>query len=149
MEKIDDIQRFLLTSSVYGGGDGDSSGYGYDSGDGYGYGYGSGYGAGSGDGSGLGSGSGYGKKSYLGQSVYYIDSIPTLIDRIWGDSAKGHIINADLTTTPCWIAKQGNFFAHGRTLHEAAQAVMAKYLEDRPLEERIGEFVKTHPDLEE
>ena len=49
----------------------------------------------------------------------------------------------------CWIAKRGNFFAHGDTLHEAVEAVEAKWRENRPLDERIAEFVKTHPELDE
>ena len=49
----------------------------------------------------------------------------------------------------CWIAKRGNFFAHGDTLHETVEAVEAKWRENRPLDERIAEFVKTHPALDE
>ena len=123
MEKVDEIERFLTVGYSYG--DGSGSGYGY------------------------GSGSGDGLESYLGYKVYYIDGVATIIDRVWGNSAKGCIIDADLTTTPCWIAKQGNDFAHGATLREAVAAAVEKYLENRPLEEFIGEFVKSHPDLDE
>ena len=49
----------------------------------------------------------------------------------------------------CWIAKRGNFFSHGDTLHEAVESVEAKWRENRPLNERIAEFVKTHPALDE
>ena len=54
-----------------------------------------------------------------------------------------------MTLRDCWIAKRGNFFAHGDTLHEAVEAVEAKWRENRPLDERIAEFVKTHPALDE
>ena len=48
----------------------------------------------------------------------------------------------------CWIAKRGNFFAHGDTLHAAVEAVEAKWLENRPIEETIAEFVRLHPSLD-
>lgn len=76
-----------------------------------------------GDGSGTGYGSGAGVKSFLGQAVYMIDDVPTLIDHVHGNIAKGAILNSDLTTTPCYIVKSGGWFAHGETLREA-QAVL-------------------------
>ena len=54
-----------------------------------------------------------------------------------------------MTLRDCWIAKRGNFFSHGDTLHEAVEAVEAKWRENRPLDDRIAEFVKTHPSLDE
>ena len=174
-----DIERFLAVGSGsgygsgsgsgdgYGSGDGDGygSGYGYGSGsgdgdgygDGYGSGdgdgYGSGYGYGSGSGSGSGSGYGYGSgdgvKEFAGHKVYDIDRVPTLIFAVKGDTAKGAMLRRDMTLKDCWIAKRGNFFAHGDTLHEAVEAVEAKWRENRPLDERIAEFVKTHPALDE
>lgn len=162
MEALEkDIERFLSVSSGSGDGDGDGDGDGYGSGygsgygdgygDGYGYGYGYGSGSGSGDGSGDGDGdgSGYGIKEFNGRKVYDIDSVPTLIYAVKGDAAKGAVLCKDLTLKDCWIAKRGNFFAHGDTLHKAVEAVEAKWRENRPLDERIAEFVKTHPDLDE
>ena len=141
----------------YGSGYGDGSGSGYGSGDGYGYGCSSGYGSGSGDGSGsgYGSGDGYGYgyvtgiKDFNGRKVYDIDNVPTLIYAVKGGIAKGAVLGKDLTLKDCWIAKRGNFFAHGDTLHAAVEAVEAKWCENRPLDERIAEFVKTHPSLDE
>lgn len=124
-----DIERFLAVSSGYGSGTG--SGYG------------------SGDGSGDGSGYGYGIKEFDGHKVYNIDSVLTLIYAIRGNAAKGAILGKDLTIKDCWIAKHGNFFAHGDTLREAVKAVYAKWHENRPLEERIAKFVKTHPSLDD
>ena len=172
MEAIErDIERFLAVSygsgdgsgsgsgygygdgSGYGSGDGDGSGSGYGYGDGSGYGYGDGSGYGSGDGSGYGSGDGSGDgdgvKEFNGRKVYNIDSVPTLIYAVKGDVAKGATLQKDMSLKDCWIAKRGNFFAHGDTLHEAVEAVEAKWWENRPLDERIAEFVKTHPELEE
>ena len=128
MEAIEierDIERFLAVGS----------------------GYGSGYG--SGDGSGDGSGSGDGVKELSGHKVYDIDRVSTLIYAVRGNVAKGAVLGRDLTLKDCWIAKRGNFFAHGDTLHAAVEAVEAKWRENRPLDERIAEFVKTHPALDE
>ena len=136
MEAIEkDIERFLAVG--YGDGDGDGSGYG----DGDGSGYGSGYGYGDGDGSGV--------KEFNGRKFYNIDSVPTFIYAVKGDVAKGATLQKDMSLKDCWIAKRGNFFAHGDTLHEAVEAVAAKWRENRPLDERIAEFVKTHPALDE
>ena len=106
-----------------------------------GYGFGSGSGSGSGDGNGI--------KEFNGRKVYDIDNVPTLIYAVKGDAAKGAMLGRDLTLKDCWIARRGNFFAHGDTLHAAVEAVEAKWMENRPLDERIAEFVKTHPDLDE
>lgn len=132
MEAIEkDIERFLAV----GDGSGDGSG------DGYGYGYG--------DGDGDGDGSGDGVKEFSGRKVYDIDRVLTLIYAVRGNVAKGAVLCRDLTLRDCWIAKRGNFFAHGDTLHEAVEAVEAKWRENRPLDERIAEFVKTRPALDE
>ena len=162
MEAIEkDIERFLAvgygSGSVDGSGDGSGygygSGYGSGSGDGYGdgdgYGYGDGYGDGDGDGSGSGSGNDYGVKEFNGRKVYKIDRLSTLIYAVKGDVAKGAVLRSDMTLRDCWIARRGNFFAHGDTLHEAVEAVEAKWRENRPLDDRIAEFLKTHPSLDE
>ena len=120
----------------------DSIGYGYGYGSGYGYGYGCG--CGSGDGCGCGSGDGDGIKSFCGQKVYQIDDVPTLIDHVHGNAAKGRILRTDLSTEDCYIAKQGSLFAHGETLRAAMDAMRDKLFEDMPEEERIAEFVKAH-----
>ena len=137
-----------------GSGDGDGSGYG--SGSGSGDGYGSGYGSGSGDGagSGYGDGAGYGSgygsglKSYNHRRVFYIDDQPTLIDAIVGDYATGAIVRDDLTLRPCYVARCHGYFAHGDTLRQAQADAEAKWMEERPLDERLDEFVKAHPDLD-
>ena len=174
MEAIErDIERFLAvgygygygsgygdgsgSGDGYGSGDGNGPGYGYGDGYGYGYGpgdgygYGYGYGDGSGDGSGDGDGYGDGDgiKEFNSRKVYDIDNVPTLIYAVKGDAAKGAVLGKDLTLKDCWIAKRGNFFSHGGTLHEAVEAVEAKWRENRPLNERIAEFMKTHPSLDE
>ena len=104
------------------------------SGEDYGYGEGSGYGY----------GDGYGIVSFCGQKVYQIDGVPTLIDHVHGNAAKGRILRDDLTTEACYIVKQGSLFAHGKTLRAAMDALRDKLFEDMPEEERIAEFVKAH-----
>ena len=123
-----------------GDGSGDGSGFGYS--DGYGYGYGSGFGYGSGD------GDGSGIKSFCGQKVYIIDSVQTLIDSIHGNYARGAILKSDLTTESCYIAKVGNFFAHGTTLKQAFADAQEKYDRNRSIKERIADFVQQYPTLD-
>jgi hypothetical protein len=152
-----------------GSGSGDGSGYGSDCGDGdrYGCGYGHGYsntcgysdGCGHGCGYGCGGGSsrhgGYGYtnirgndlKEFNGERVFYIDGVPTLIDHVRGDYAKGRIVNDDFTTDNCYIVRVGNHFAHGETLHQAFKDAEAKVMKGMPLEELIAKFNEEFPSL--
>jgi hypothetical protein len=162
--------RFLPAKSGdsfgYGDGDGDSFGYGFgigvgigsSIGDGYGDGYGCGNcsrsGCGCDDGNRIGTsngvgrccGDGFGIKTFRGAQVYLIDGIMTIISSIKGDLARGAILRDDLTLKPCWIAKRGDFFAHGDTTHSAFVAAEAKYRQHLPIEDRIKAFVAAHPD---
>ena len=156
MESLEDrIKKFLSTS--FGDGSGFGDGYGCGSGSGFGDGYGcgsgsgsgDGYGYGSGSGSGDGSGSGYGAlKSYNRRKVYYIDDVPTLIDSVHGNAAKGSMINRDKTLTPCYVVRVGNSFAHGNSLKEAHKDALAKHMQDMSEEERIEMFIEEHPFLD-
>ena len=130
----------------YGSGDGDGSGFGYGSGygSGDGSGCGSGYGDGYGDGSGSGDGSGI--RSFNSEPVYTIDGVPTILRHVRGNVAHGVILNRDLTTTTCYVAKQDNIFAHGATLAKAMDALRDKLFEDMPVEERIAAFLKETED---
>ena len=132
------ILEFISYGDGYG--DGDGSGYGYGDGAGYGYGYGSG----SGNGSGYGYGNGNGLKSINGKKIYMVDDVPTTISHIHGNTAKGTIINNDLTETPCYIVKEGRYFAHGETLAEANQALQDKLFDEIPVKERIAAFWECH-----
>lgn len=135
-----EISFSMLYGSGYGSVYGPCDGYG--SGSGYGDGSGSGYDSGSGDGYGDGYGSGIGQIN--GHRVYYIDGIPTIIDRARGGVAKGKILKSDLTFTPCFIVNQDGVFSHGRTLREAMDALRDKLFEAMPEEERIASFVAEH-----
>ena len=100
-------------------------------------------------GDGDGSGDGDGEwKSINGQRIYYIDGLPTVIESVHANHARAFIVGKDLTLRPCYIARHGNFWAHGDTLHDAVTDAMEKWSEKRPLEERNKDFVKTHPDLD-
>ena len=135
------------SGSGCGDGSGDGYGYGYGSGSGYGDGYGYGYGDGDGDGDGYGdgTGNGFGVDGILqfnGCRVFVVDGIQTAINKVIGNFAKGFMINEDLTTETCYIAKRENTFAHGKTIHEAHEALMEKLLEEMPVEERLENFLK-------
>ena len=133
-------------SDSYGYGSGNGSGSG--SGDGYAFGdcYGSGYGSGYGDYDGSGFGDCYGSnlKSINGKKIYMIDGIAITISHIHGNIAKGTIVNRDLTETPCYIVKEGKYFAHGKTLTEAHGALQEKLFYEMPTKERIVAFWECH-----
>ena len=155
MEKL--IIKFLSVGSGSGSGYGNGSGDGSGSGSGYGYGSGSGSGSGFGDGDGSGSGSGYGSgsgsgdgsgygdgvKNFNGKKVYIIDDTQTIIENVHANYAKGFVLKSDLSLMPCYIAKVGNFFAHGETLREALDSATEKHNENMPVEERIKLFTNT------
>ena len=161
------IEQFLFNSSDCGyyyeegdgygyedgSGDGSGSGAGYCShygdsngsgifSDNYGYGCGSGYGSGSKDSDGYGSGDTYGNeiRSYNNKKIYVIDTVPTIIEQIKGNYAKGFMLNTDLTLTLCYIAKVGDYFAHGETLKQAFADAEAKFTQNQPIEDRIKLF---------
>lgn len=168
MESLkEQIKRFLNIDVIYGyddgygSGYGDGSGYGYDSGSGYGCGFGCGRGDGDGDGCGFGSGSGEGSgdgfgfacgygdgfKELNGETVYMVDDVPTFIDSVYGNYANGRVLQDDLTTKECFIAKvYGRYFAHGETLKQAFNDAMSKSFQDIPEDERIARFKEQYPD---
>ena len=127
---VEAIKRFLAVRS----GDGYGSGYGYGYGDGSGSGYGDGYGD--------------GIKYLDGLPVHLVDGVQTIFASIKRDYASGFIVQKDMTLKPCYIAKYGDFFAHGDTLKDAVRDAEAKWLQDRPLEERIADFRKKFPSLD-
>ena len=139
-QQLEDIRDFLKVELGEGDGDGYGDGYGYGYGDGYGDGVGYGYGDGDGD------GSGDGIKQFNGRNVYMIDEVATLIDNMHVSYAKGSILNSDFTLTPCYVARYGNCFAHGKTLRQAFNEAREKDMEHRPLEERVNMFRKEFPD---
>ena len=71
-----------------------------------------------------------------------IDNTPTIIESVVSNYAKGCILSDDLTFNPCYIAKVGDYFAHGETLKQAFEDATSKYSENMPLEDRINLFVE-------
>lgn len=138
----------LFCDSGYGDGSGSGSGYSYGdgSGSGYSYGSGSGYGSGygDGDGDGYGDGDGDGIKSVNGLTCVLIDGILTAITIVKGNVAKGFMVRGDLTMRPCFVAKSGNTFAHGRTLRDAMSSLRDKLFDEMPERDRISAFVESH-----
>ena len=152
-------------------GDGFGIGCGYCNGsgyrDGYGYGHGGYSGCGDGHSNGSGDGSGFSNgfgsedgdgeggdvsvmniKTFNGHIVDYIDGIPTIITNIHNDVASGFIIGFDMTLIPCYVAKAGNSFAHGKTLKDAIKDAEAKEIGEMPIEERIEKFIEVFGSLD-
>ena len=124
------IKAFLDVGDGNGDGDGDGNGNGY----GYGNGYGDGY--------------GNGIKQFNGMEVNIIDNTPTIITNIKGEIASGYTIRNNTQLVPCYIARVDNYFGHGGNTHSALIAATAKYEENRPLSDRIDDFVKEFPTLQ-
>ncbi len=149
----------------YGSGYGPGSGYGsgYGSGSGCDYDYGNGLGDSNSSGDGSGFSDGYGSedgdgeggdvsvmniKTFNGHIVDYIDGVPTIITNIHNNVASGFIIVFDMTLIPCYVAKAGNYFAHGKTLKDAVEDAEAKEVGEMPIEERIEKFIEVFGSLD-
>ena len=163
----EEVERFLSIKTINGEGCGCGSGDGC--GDGYGYGDGSRCGSGFGNGEGYGCGDGirfsegYGSedgsgegggvsvmniKTFNGHIIDYIDGVPTIITHIHNDVASGFIIGFDMTLIPCYVAKSGNSFAHGKTLKDALKDAEAKEMREMSIEERIEKFIEVFGSLD-
>lgn len=139
MESITErIKEFLNIGYGSGSGNGDD----YDLG--YGFGYGSSSGPGNGDDCGSGYGSSSGIKSVNNHDIYIIDGVSTIITAVYNNYAKGFMLGIDFALKPCYVAKNGDIFAHGKTLREAVVAMQDKLFEDMPEEERIAAFIECH-----
>lgn len=137
--------------SGYGSGTSYASGAGHVSGAGVGSGYGDGTGCGTGDGNGF---SGDYDDTWLGgnsdnlcikklnnSNVCLIDGVNTIILHVKDNIAKGEIINKDLSTTPCYIVKGNGYFAHGKTIKEAQNSLVEKYMRDMNEDDVIEKFM--------
>lgn len=167
----------VKTINGSGSGCGDGSGYGYGGGYGYGDGDGGGYrdgygfgeylGSGEGHSNGSGDGSGFSEgygsedgsgeggdvsvmniKTFNGHIIDYIDGVPTIITNIHNNIASGFIIGFDMTLIPCYVAKAGTYFAHGKTLKDAVADAEAKEMGEMPIEERIEKFIEVFGSLD-
>ena len=102
---------------------------------------GSGYGSGYGDGDGI--------EEFDGHKLHDVDGVPTAITAVQGNYAQGFTIKNNSIKVPCYIARVDNSFAHGETLHQALEDAISKALQAKPMEERIANTVKAHPDPNE
>jgi len=134
------ILEFLKINLILNG---DGNGYGNEYGDGNGDGDGNGNGYGDGYGNGYGDGYGDGLIKYNNNKVYYIDTIPTIIYSIKNNIAIGSIINNDLTLSDCYIVKNDNYFAHGKSIKEAYQSLNEKIFRNLSKTEIISKFKET------
>lgn len=165
IEKRQEVIDFLqvdecLNDKGFGRGNDYSDGDNYGNGAGFGKGHGYGDECGNGFGRGRcyvcfsefsnGYGHGYGDNTSIevvnGVVVHTIDGIATLIESVHGNFAKGYILKDNLTTNPCYIAKCGNYFAHGETLEDAFHYAREKYEDNLPIKERIARFNEQYPD---
>ena len=123
-----------------GHGAGNGNGYGNGNGHGNGAGHGNGNGCGNGHSNGNGCGNGYGIKSINGMRIYFIDNMPTIISSVFGNVAKGHILENNVYLKPCYIVKSNEYFAHGATLREAQMSLEDKIYSNMEVGEVIAEF---------
>ena len=103
---------------------------------------------GDGDGYGEGYGYGYDIKSYNGHEVYIIDGMQTIIYAVHGNIARGATINSDFTLADCYIAKCGDYFAHGETAKQAMADAQSKAWQNKPIEERIDYVIGKYPNVD-
>ena len=118
---------------------------------GFGYGYGRGNDNGDGSGEGRGNDNGYrygccycsgrGIKKINGMNVVEIDNIPTAVKKTRGNIAFGYVFEK-MQLKPCYVVKENNLFAHGKTVKEAFSALQEKLFDDMTVEERIDLFLK-------
>lgn len=87
----------------------------------------------------------FGIKSYNGRSIYYIEGRRVMFDQIHGNFAKCTILRIDLTTYESWLVKDFGFIAFGKTIKDAYNNARLKSWQTIPIEDRIQQFVDTHP----
>lgn len=116
--------------------------------------YSNGFGDGKGEGHGMqysdgyGLDNGYGIAEIDGYKVYNIDYIPTIITAIHGNIAQGFILRRNTQFESCFIVKGNDQFAHGKTLHEAYEALQGKLFTNSTEEERIKAFIEKFPEYD-
>ena len=84
-------------------------------------------------------------KEINGHAVYVIDNTRTIITSIHGNVAQGFILEHNTKLVQCYIAKDNNHFAHGKTLREAFSSLQEKLYDDSTEEERIRAFKRKFP----
>ena len=85
---------------------------------------------------------------YDGKKLYNIDGVPTAIESVHGNLAKGFSIQDNCIKVPCYVAKVDDCFAHGATAEEAYRDAQAKAFQNKPIEERVKSVAEQHPDVD-
>jgi hypothetical protein len=67
--------------------------------------------------------------------------LPTVIEQVRGNLAKGFVINNDLITKKCCIAKSGRCFAHGDNVKSAEAALQEKIFDTMDVDEKLDAFL--------
>jgi hypothetical protein len=67
--------------------------------------------------------------------------MPTVIEQVRGNLAKGFTINKDLTTEKCCVVKSRNLFAHGKNVKKAEEALQEKIFDTMDVDEKINAFL--------
>ena len=73
-----------------------------------------------------------------------IDGIATIVFSVHNNIANGAILRKDLTFAKCYIAKVGDFFAHGDSAKDAVTEATNKYRSKLSEGERLQLFVDSH-----
>lgn len=97
---------------------------------------------------GYGYGNGNGVLDINGMSVNMVDGVPTIITAVRGNIAQGYTLRHNVILEPCYIAKVGDWFAHGKTAHKAYRDALAKALRNEPVEQRIARAMAKYPTLD-
>ena len=85
-----------------------------------------------------------------GYPAVRIDGILTACRFLFANYLKGFSVS--LTASDCFVAKSDTdkpVFAHGRDIRSAHRSLLAKLIGGKDIEERINDFVKSHPSWSE
>jgi hypothetical protein len=81
-------------------------------------------------------------ESINGKHIYIVDGLPVIINEIHDNILQADIVNNDFIFTPCYIIHENGIFAHGKTLHNAINALHDKLLLYQPVEKKLLIFIK-------
>lgn len=73
---------------------------------------------------------------------------PVIVEHVRGDFAQGYVLMNTISFEPCYIAKNGDYFAYGKTLRDANMALRETIKKDEIVRELISEFIVESPDAD-
>ncbi|MCF0203303.1 MAG: hypothetical protein HUK08_08065, partial [Bacteroidaceae bacterium] len=68
---------------------------------------------------------------------------------VHGNYAKGYIVEKDMSLTHTFVAKSGEYFAHGETIKQAVADADRKRMENMPVADKIAVFNEQYPTNDE